>query len=232
MLVATPTLEMGIDIGDLSTVLLASLPRTVASYLQRVGRAGRLTGNALNLAFVTGRGREPAAARRPAVDHQRPGPPAGDLPERRGDPAAPVPRPPGRPLRPRRRDVRTRAGPPTSMRAADARILPRRPRRRSPRPSADAHLDAVPRHLRRPCRQSSRRRRLRLLGDPDRRAGHERPGRARVRRRAALGAGPWRSSTHRQTAIEHALPELRAAWPRCRQPRDDDKRAPGPPGRR
>ncbi|WP_270887103.1 DEAD/DEAH box helicase [Pedococcus sp. 5OH_020] len=56
VLVATPTLEMGIDIGDLSTVMLASLPRTVASYLQRVGRAGRLTGNALNVAFVTGRG--------------------------------------------------------------------------------------------------------------------------------------------------------------------------------
>lgn len=56
VLVATPTLEMGIDIGDLSTVLLASLPRTVASYLQRVGRAGRLTGNSLNVAFVTGRG--------------------------------------------------------------------------------------------------------------------------------------------------------------------------------
>ena len=56
VLVATPTLEMGIDIGDLSTVFLASLPRTVASYLQRVGRAGRLTGNALNLAYVTGRG--------------------------------------------------------------------------------------------------------------------------------------------------------------------------------
>ncbi|WP_066462969.1 DEAD/DEAH box helicase [Sanguibacter suarezii] len=56
VLVATPTLEMGIDIGDLSTVMLASLPRTVASYLQRIGRAGRLTGNALSLAFVTGRG--------------------------------------------------------------------------------------------------------------------------------------------------------------------------------
>lgn len=56
VLVATPTLEMGIDIGDLSTVMLASLPRSVASYLQRVGRAGRLTGNALNLAFVSGRG--------------------------------------------------------------------------------------------------------------------------------------------------------------------------------
>ncbi|MBX7447198.1 DEAD/DEAH box helicase [Mycolicibacterium sp. 3033] len=56
VLVATPTLEMGIDIGDLSAVMLSSLPRSVASYLQRVGRAGRLTGNALALAFVTGRG--------------------------------------------------------------------------------------------------------------------------------------------------------------------------------
>ncbi|MDN4483205.1 DEAD/DEAH box helicase [Demequina lignilytica] len=58
VLVATPTLEMGIDIGDLSTVFLSSLPRSVASYLQRVGRAGRLTGNALNFAFVTGRGEQ------------------------------------------------------------------------------------------------------------------------------------------------------------------------------
>ena len=41
VLVATPTLEMGIDIGDLSTVMLGSLPRSVSSYLQRVGRAGR-----------------------------------------------------------------------------------------------------------------------------------------------------------------------------------------------
>ncbi|MGW7477073.1 DEAD/DEAH box helicase [Nonomuraea muscovyensis] len=56
VLVATPTLEMGIDIGDLSAVFLASLPRTVASYLQRVGRAGRMTGNALNLAYITGQG--------------------------------------------------------------------------------------------------------------------------------------------------------------------------------
>lgn len=56
VLVATPTLEMGIDIGDLSTVMLSSLPRRVASFLQRVGRAGRLTGNALDLAYVNGRG--------------------------------------------------------------------------------------------------------------------------------------------------------------------------------
>lgn len=56
MLVATPTLEMGIDIGDLSTIMLGSLPRSVSSYLQRVGRAGRLTGNSLVLAYVRGRG--------------------------------------------------------------------------------------------------------------------------------------------------------------------------------
>src|SRR5690606_21974881 len=56
VLVATPTLEMGIDIGDLSCVMLASMPGTVASYVQRVGRAGRLTGNSLAMAFVRGRG--------------------------------------------------------------------------------------------------------------------------------------------------------------------------------
>lgn len=56
VLVATPTLEMGIDIGDLSTVMLSSLPVSVSSYVQRVGRAGRLTGNSLVLAVVQGRG--------------------------------------------------------------------------------------------------------------------------------------------------------------------------------
>lgn len=54
VLVATPTLEMGIDIGDLSTVMLGSLPTTVASYVQRVGRAGRRSGSALALAYVPG----------------------------------------------------------------------------------------------------------------------------------------------------------------------------------
>ncbi|MEC8849772.1 MAG: DEAD/DEAH box helicase [Pseudomonadota bacterium] len=43
---ATPTLEMGIDIGDLSSVMLCGLPGNQASYLQRIGRAGRRDGNA------------------------------------------------------------------------------------------------------------------------------------------------------------------------------------------
>ncbi|WIM87435.1 DEAD/DEAH box helicase [Candidatus Mycobacterium wuenschmannii] len=53
ILACTPTLELGIDIGDLSTVALASLPRSTANYLQRVGRAGRSTGNAFIFAAVS-----------------------------------------------------------------------------------------------------------------------------------------------------------------------------------
>ena len=46
---ATPTLELGIDIGDLSTVTLCSVPPGTANYRQRAGRAGRRDGNALIL---------------------------------------------------------------------------------------------------------------------------------------------------------------------------------------
>lgn len=49
LLSCTPTLEMGIDIGDLSTVLLCSVPPSTANYVQRVGRAGRRDGNAFAL---------------------------------------------------------------------------------------------------------------------------------------------------------------------------------------
>ena len=55
VLTATSTLEMGIDIGDLSTTMLCSVPPTTASYLQRIGRAGRTTGTALVVSVVNQR---------------------------------------------------------------------------------------------------------------------------------------------------------------------------------
>lgn len=53
LLSATPTLEMGIDIGDLSSVLLGSMPPKEASYQQRIGRAGRRDGNALAMTICS-----------------------------------------------------------------------------------------------------------------------------------------------------------------------------------
>lgn len=55
VLSCTPTLEMGIDIGDLSTVILCSMPPAQSQFLQRVGRAGRKDGNALTLAIANAR---------------------------------------------------------------------------------------------------------------------------------------------------------------------------------
>jgi len=52
---ATPTLEMGIDIGDLSTLLLCSVPPEEANYVQRMGRTGRRDGNALNFVLANAR---------------------------------------------------------------------------------------------------------------------------------------------------------------------------------
>lgn len=54
LLSATPTLEMGVDIGDLSSVLLCSVPPSQASYLQRIGRAGRRDGNAVTTTLADG----------------------------------------------------------------------------------------------------------------------------------------------------------------------------------
>ena len=55
LLSATPTLELGIDVGDLSTVVLCSVPPAQANYLQRIGRAGRRDGNAFTATVATGR---------------------------------------------------------------------------------------------------------------------------------------------------------------------------------
>ncbi len=49
ILSCTPTLEMGIDIGDLSSVILCSMPPAQSQYLQRTGRAGRKDGNSLTV---------------------------------------------------------------------------------------------------------------------------------------------------------------------------------------
>ncbi|CCQ63921.1 DEAD/DEAH box helicase [Crocosphaera watsonii] len=54
LLSATSTLEMGIDIGDLSSVLLCSVPPGQANYQQRIGRAGRRDGNAFITAIANG----------------------------------------------------------------------------------------------------------------------------------------------------------------------------------
>jgi len=46
---------MGINIGDLSSAILCSIPPSQSSYLQRIGRTGRRDGNSFNLAVANGR---------------------------------------------------------------------------------------------------------------------------------------------------------------------------------
>ncbi|GLI35199.1 DEAD/DEAH box helicase [Desulforhabdus amnigena] len=55
LLSCTPTLEMGIDIGDLSSVILCSVPPSQSNYLQRIGRAGRRDGNSFAMTVANAR---------------------------------------------------------------------------------------------------------------------------------------------------------------------------------
>ena len=54
-LVATSTLEMGIDVGSLDSAINTSIPPLTSNFLQRVGRAGRSSGSALITNFSQGK---------------------------------------------------------------------------------------------------------------------------------------------------------------------------------
>jgi DEAD/DEAH box helicase domain-containing protein len=53
LLSCTPTLEMGVNIGDLSSVILCTVPPATTNYVQRVGRAGRKEGAAVSLTIAS-----------------------------------------------------------------------------------------------------------------------------------------------------------------------------------
>ncbi len=53
VIVATSTLELGIDVGDLDRVIQIDSPSSVSSFLQRMGRTGRRAGGRRNCLFLT-----------------------------------------------------------------------------------------------------------------------------------------------------------------------------------
>ncbi|MFI1097351.1 DEAD/DEAH box helicase [Streptomyces sp. NPDC020917] len=55
VIIATSTLELGIDVGDLDRVIQIDSPATVASFLQRIGRTGRRADTVRNCLFLTTR---------------------------------------------------------------------------------------------------------------------------------------------------------------------------------
>lgn len=53
VIVATSTLELGIDVGDLDRAIQIDSPSSVSSFLQRMGRTGRRAGGQRNYLFLT-----------------------------------------------------------------------------------------------------------------------------------------------------------------------------------
>ncbi len=52
VIIATSSLELGIDIGDLDHVLQVDAPQNVANFVQRMGRTGRRSGTTANCTFL------------------------------------------------------------------------------------------------------------------------------------------------------------------------------------
>lgn len=52
VIVATSTLELGIDVGDVDGIVQIGSPDTVASFLQRLGRSGRRAGTTRSMLFL------------------------------------------------------------------------------------------------------------------------------------------------------------------------------------
>jgi DEAD/DEAH box helicase domain-containing protein len=55
LLSCTPTLELGVDVGQLSSVFLCSVPPSPSNFVQRIGRGGRRSGNAIDVTVANGR---------------------------------------------------------------------------------------------------------------------------------------------------------------------------------